>query len=89
MWNLPLRVGSKESSFLRESRDSSPSMLVLELIRKYRSAYYILYLLFPFPTRTNEEDKANWAIVGHEADSPSSSNAPSQDGATEKAVQPV
>lgn len=64
-------------------------MLALRLIWRHRSAYYILYLLFPFPTRTNEEDKAAWAIVGHEAVSPASSTAPSQDGAIEKAVQPV
>lgn len=51
-------------------------------------AYYILYTLLPFPTRSEEEDKAAWAIVGHEDKTPSVSNTPSQDG-VEKSVPPV
>ena len=64
-------------------------MVVLGLIRRDRSAYYILYLSSPFPTRTNEEDRAAWAIVGHETYHPSSPETPLHDGAIEKAVQHV
>ena len=50
----------------------------------------LLYLvpLVPFPTRTEEEDKASWAIVGHEHQSPAVSGTSSQDR-VDKPVVPV
>lgn len=50
------------------------------------SAYYILCLSFPFPTRTDEEDRAAWAIVGHGDESPSTCTSTSAGAGTEKAV---
>ena len=88
MWISPPWVGSKDLSFLREPRRSNSITLTNGLTGRHRSAYYILCSAFPIPTRTDEEDKASWAIVGHEAGSPSTPSTPSPNG-VEKAVEPV
>lgn len=62
------------------------SISILGLTRRHRSAYYILCLSFPFPTRTDEEDRAAWAIVGHGDESPSTCTSTSAGAGTEKAV---
>lgn len=50
------------------------------------SAYYFLCLSFPFPTRTDEEDKAAWAIVVQGGKSPSTCTSTSAGDAADKAV---
>ena len=82
MSTLHLWAGSRDSSS-PGAYPRSPS--VLKHINSYRAAYYILWLLFPFLTRTDEEDIAAWAIVGHEENPTSTSSTLSQDGVEKSA----